>query len=149
MKIFWTDDLSVGFKAIDDQHKTLINIINKFANALLEGEGAESIESVVNFLDLYTKVHFATEEKYMDAFNYPDIAIHKSEHKKLIDYIDELQSKVYTNINNHKLALDLCNELKDWYVNHIGKIDKTLGSFLKIKKAERNEIIEKKMKGSL
>ncbi|UOD34216.1 hemerythrin family protein [Deferribacteraceae bacterium V6Fe1] len=146
MKILWSDNLSVGFKAIDDQHKTLINIINKFQNALLDGEGVESIQSVVNFLELYTKVHFSTEEKYMEQYQYPNTETHKQEHKKLIEYIGALKNKVNENPNNHNLALDLNNQLKNWYTDHINKIDKHLGAFLKIKKEEKHQLIEEKIK---
>jgi len=146
MKLIWSDDLRVGFKAIDDQHKTLINIINKFQNALLSGEGAESIQSVVNFLELYTKVHFSTEEKYMEQFQYPNTDTHKQEHKKLIEYLADLKNKIKENPNNHNLALDLNNKLKIWYAEHINKIDKHLGAFLKMKKEERNLRIEENIK---
>jgi len=145
VRITWSDDLSVGFKAIDDQHKTLINIINKFQDALLNGEGPESIQSVVKFIEIYTKVHFSTEEKYMEGFKYPNAEHHKEEHRKLIEFINHFKNKVMENPNNHKLALELNENLKNWYINHINKIDKHLGAFLKMKKEERNSYIEEKI----
>lgn len=140
MKAIWSDDLSVGFKAIDDQHKTLVNIINKFETSMLEGAGRGVVLDVLKFLEVYTKIHFTTEEKYMQEYKYPYIEQHKSQHKEFIDYIQRVKSVFSQNIT-HNDMIKFHNKILDWYIEHICKTDKFLGEFLKECKAERNKKI--------
>lgn len=140
MKAIWSDDLSVGFKAIDDQHKTLVNIINKFETSMLEGAGRDVTLDVLKFLEVYTKIHFTTEEKYMQEYKYPNIEQHQSQHKEFIDYIQKIKSIFSQNIT-HKDMIKFHNKILDWYIEHICKTDKFLGKFLKDCKAERNKKI--------
>lgn len=140
MKAIWSDDLSVGFKAIDDQYKTLVNIINKFETSMLEGAGRDVTLDVLKFLEVYSKIHFTTEEKYMQEYKYPNIEQHQSQHKEFIDYIQKIKSIFSQNIT-HNDMIKFHNKILDWYIEHICKTDKFLGKFLKDCKAERNKKI--------
>ena len=37
--IEWTDEYKVGVREIDDQHRQLVDIVNKFEEAVLRGRG--------------------------------------------------------------------------------------------------------------
>ena len=82
MAIKWTEDLSVGFDRIDDQHKELIERLDKFIQAMTEGKGRNEVEDVIKFLGKYVEEHFSTEETYMSKFDYPE----KEEQLSLILY---------------------------------------------------------------
>lgn len=140
MKAVWSEDLSVGFKTIDDQHKTLINIINKFNSSMLEGGGKNAALDVLKFLEIYTKIHFTTEERYMQEYKYPQIEEHISQHKEFINYIQKVKDAFSQNIS-HNDILEFHNRILAWYIEHICKTDKLLGKFLKEHKAERNKKI--------
>jgi|YNPMSStandDraft_1061717.scaffolds.fasta_scaffold05052_5 hemerythrin len=120
---------SVGFVDIDNQHKVLVNILNKLHDAMREGKGKEQIEKTLNDLIEYTKTHFAFEENLMNLHNYPEINAHKKDHSDLIQSIRDFQQKV--NSNSITLTLEVKNFLRDWLLIHIGKRDKDLGIFLK------------------
>ena len=51
----WTDDFSVGIDSIDNQHKDLIQLINKLNSATGKGLGNLVIKDVVNNLVKYTQ----------------------------------------------------------------------------------------------
>lgn len=130
MKFEWKDEFSVGISQIDEQHKTLISISNKFHNALINGEGASVIADVIKFLNIYVKVHFKTEEYFMKQFEYPDIDGHKKEHEELISFVDDLKRIVIKGEVGQEDAIKLNIKLAQWYIHHIGTSDKKLGSFL-------------------
>lgn len=140
MKAIWSEDLGVGFKNIDDQHKTLISTINKFESSMLGGTGRDVVLDVLKFLEIYTKIHFATEEKYMQEYNYPNISEHQAQHKDFIDYIQKIKGAFSQNIT-HNDIISFHKKILDWYVDHICKTDKLLGKFLRDCKTERNKKI--------
>ncbi|MGB9730890.1 MULTISPECIES: bacteriohemerythrin [Calditerrivibrio] len=133
MKIEWKDELSVGNTQIDEQHKTLINITNKFHNAMLNGEGNEAILDVLKFLDLYVKIHFRTEEKFMEQTNYPFLEEHKQQHKDMIDFVENMKRTFVRNRDDYENVLKLNIKLMKWYLDHIGNSDKKLGDYLQDK----------------
>ncbi|MEF3254260.1 MAG: bacteriohemerythrin, partial [Deferribacterales bacterium] len=146
MKFEWQDSFSIGVKQIDDQHKSLISLSNKFHNALLNGQGTDVIEDVLKFLSLYVKIHFKTEEIYMAEHNYPLIKDHKAEHLELIKFVDELKKSYVNNTLNHSDALKLNIKLYQWYLKHIAESDKKLGDYLQNKKLKLVEINEKDLR---
>ncbi|MCA1980735.1 MAG: bacteriohemerythrin, partial [Calditerrivibrio sp.] len=127
MKFEWKDEFSVGIKQIDEQHKTLISISNKFHNFLLDGKGASVIADVVKFLDMYVKIHFKTEETFMEQFGYPHTDEHKKEHAELVSFVDKLKTIVINGDVGQDDAIKLNIKLFQWYINHIGTSDKKLG----------------------
>ena len=61
----WEDKYKVGVKEFDEQHKKLIELINKLYDAMKQGHGKDVLKSIVNDLFEYTKYHFETEEKIL------------------------------------------------------------------------------------
>jgi hemerythrin len=78
--IEWSDTLSIGVKEIDDQHRTLVDMLNKLNEAIHGGWGKEARREVIDTLIEYTRVHFATEESLMSISNYPNSKGHKKQH---------------------------------------------------------------------
>ncbi|MDP3176271.1 MAG: methyl-accepting chemotaxis protein, partial [Spirochaetaceae bacterium] len=75
----WSDMLSVGVDAMDDQHKELFSRINKLLRAMLaEGQGGDA-SGLVAFIGEYVEHHFSDEEKFMRELGYPKFEAHKAE----------------------------------------------------------------------
>ena len=76
----------------------------------------------------YVIKHFATEEKWMNKYEYPDIDQHQAEHKafasRIKDYITKYQDR------QPLLAREILLYLGDWYGDHILRVDKKFGKFL-------------------
>ena len=63
--ITWSDMLAVHIKGIDDQHKCLVDLVNRLHDSMKSGAGNSVIRPVLSDLLNYTSFHFATEEKYI------------------------------------------------------------------------------------
>jgi len=92
------------------------------------GKGKEVLGKTLMDLIDYTKLHFATEEKYMNLYKYPILISHKYEHdmltKQVISLNDEFQSgKTF-------ISVQVMNFLSNWLKTHIKQNDMKFGVFL-------------------
>lgn len=131
MAIQWTEDLATGITEIDKQHKELYNRVNALLDATAKGKGQEEVAKVIDFLGDYVKSHFETEEKNMVKYDYPDYQSHKAQHTQFLSEFSDLKNKYEKDGVTSHLVVVVRNRVFDWLRNHIGKIDKALGGFLK------------------
>jgi len=124
----WTDELSVGNKLIDSQHKRLIGIINDFHDTVNKGDDKAAIRKAVANLTYYVKTHFADEEKLMEKYNYPQLELHRRMHERLTQNVGGYAEKLQT--GQKILNLDMAIFLKGWLENHIAETDKKISEFI-------------------
>ena len=117
--INWTDDLSVGVKKIDEQHKKLIEIINKAHETNLVDDKKKGNE-IFNELIEFIRVHFTTEEKYFEQCNYSGAEEHIAEHMKYTEKVLKFKTDYDAGSCNCGEFLDF---LKEWLTNHLIKMD--------------------------
>jgi hemerythrin len=120
-KLEWNDDLSVNVELLDNQHKYLIDIINKLIDYLGQNPEKEMLNSIIEDLILYKKTHFLTEEKYFEEFKFEGAAEHIDAHKYFNDHLVELQRQ-YSN-DAIALGFALVDFLEDWLVEHLMTMD--------------------------
>jgi len=125
--ITWSDELSVGVKKFDDQHKVLIDRLNELHDAMRTGKSNEVIGKVLDSLVEYTIHHFKSEEEAFDAFDYPAADQHKKEHKSFTDKAATLQSDFKA--GKLFLSVEVMNFLIDWVQKHIQGSDAAYESF--------------------
>ncbi len=124
-KIVWSDDYSVGIQSIDEEHRGLILLINRFGDALFISKSKKEVAKSFEQLLDYTVNHFRNEEELMEKYNYPEIKQHIQEHHRLTQEVLEL------NKDKHYVFPDNIIEfLKSWLINHILEVDRRLGEFL-------------------
>ena len=120
--IKWDNKYSVNVSIIDEEHKILINIINKTILAKQYNNNPRSISEILDEMTVYAKDHFKTEETYMSNFKYHDYKSHKDEHqnfsKNILGYSKSLIS------GNYEIVEDITKYLQQWLVHHIQEIDK-------------------------
>jgi hemerythrin len=133
MAIEWSEDLATGVNEIDNQHKELFKRINNMLEACNQGKGKEEVDKVIKFLEDYVVTHFTAEEKYMTTFDYPEYSAHKSQHLWFIENFSGLKRKIETEGVGVHIVILTNNLVVDWLINHIRKLDKALGGFLKAK----------------
>ena len=120
--IEWEEKYSVGIISIDEQHKKIIDIINRIIAAKELDDNTKEITEILNEMAAYSHEHFKTEETHMIKFKYPEYQYHKEEHIDFSLRTLAYQSRVITGDN--RVANAILEYLKSWLVNHIQKTDK-------------------------
>ena len=126
--ITWEHTFFTGVSIIDDDHKKLVNMLNKLNDAMRQGKSKEIQASLLNDLVQYTVKHFANEEQLMEQHKYADSSHHIAQHKKLV--ADVLAFKEKFDTGTAMISVDLMKFLRDWLATHIMKTDMKLGSAL-------------------
>ena len=140
MEYDWDPSLSVGEEKIDEQHRTLISQIQKLSAILssIGGVDMSQLRSANNFLYVYIKEHFSYEESVMEKVGYPDIALHRKLHQKMIKFYEdfqkelreEMKSKDFSSFEVKDLLTKINDYLKAW-VNHIRVVDHKYAKYIK------------------
>ncbi|MCV6639062.1 bacteriohemerythrin [Candidatus Albibeggiatoa sp. nov. NOAA] len=113
----WTDELSVGIQEIDEQHKILVDLLNRLYESIILRTDDEEASQVLTELSQYTIVHFAVEESLMRILGYDEYEEHKKHHEELTQQVIELSNKVKA--GKLSSSMELLNFLKNWLTKHI------------------------------
>ncbi len=123
MALYWKDDYSTGVPDIDEQHKVLINNLNKFQEIVKRGDGAAVVAKMFDFLEKYAQKHFAFEEKLMDTVQCPVAEQNKVAHQRFIQAFLSLKQRFEQDGVNEDLLTKIHTTLETWLLNHICNID--------------------------
>ncbi|MBX5466914.1 MAG: bacteriohemerythrin [Firmicutes bacterium] len=115
--LVWDPAYATGIAAMDGQHQTIIDLINRAARAR-----PEEVEAVVAELAEYTATHFGAEEQVMADLGFPDLAQHRAAHGRLLDWVHRAKTEGVS-------REDLLTELATWLVRHILAQDKQYGQW--------------------
>jgi hemerythrin len=113
--ITWNDNLSVGVKVLDEDHKRLLNMLNELHDAIMLGRARDVVGSVLDGMVSYTESHFAREEQLLVQTGYRGLQAHYNSHDPLA------------------LSLETIDFLKTWLLTHIQGSDKKYGTHLNSK----------------
>jgi len=122
----WSDTISIGVPGIDDQHKKLVDIINRVERSIIEGTAVKEMGLILKELVDYSNFHFQTEEAFMKSIDYKGLAqqikLHEGFRNKLIGYLMRLKRD--ENVSAHEILYFL----KSWVADHIMVEDKRIGA---------------------
>jgi len=128
-QIKWEKEFSVDIKELDNQHKKIIKILNDMFMLNEKVKNEKELEKILDALHTYIKEHFRTEEEYMLKYHYPGYDKQKQEHDNFIDRLCEFQKEY---LKSRRLTtINLFNFVWDWFSQHILKLDKEYGPFIK------------------
>lgn len=126
--VAWNDGMSVGVRAIDQQHRQLLALINELHEAMTQGQGSTVLRQIVDGLIEYTHGHFTTEESYFEACGYADCAAHKQQHRDFVAKVTDFKQGF--DEGRLMLTLDVMSFLGEWLVDHIQGSDASYAPFL-------------------
>ncbi|MGA2350281.1 MAG: bacteriohemerythrin [Terracidiphilus sp.] len=120
--IAWTNQMSVGVKLLDNDHRKLVLRINELHEGLMTGRAKPELGLAFERLVRCARVHFAHEERLFAETGYRDAAAHQQVHKEMIEKIKYLhvQFKFATEI---AVELELMSQLKVWLFSHLHSAD--------------------------
>ncbi len=119
--IHWNPIFESGDQTIDDQHRSLVDTINRLDSAHAWGTGEHAMAFVLGELDKYALLHFRTEELFFDEVGYPGAEAHKAMHRYFIDKMAELRRDFEA--GNKDAVASLLGVLGDWFVRHVADED--------------------------
>jgi hemerythrin len=127
-KIIWSNEFNTGDPEIDSQHKRIIDQINYLIDNLNTKDRAYLNGEIIRNLDKYSKEHFTTEEDLLRKLNYPGLDFQVKEHNEFRSKTVKSAVKVLKGVEN--VPEETIQFLKDWWTNHILKIDMEYKDFI-------------------
>ena len=128
--ISWDDAWSVGVDSIDDDHKQLVEILQKLFGALITVQTKTYLKKLVDELVNYTKYHFDREEMILAKYDYPLLDEHKDQHSQLFQSVAATKDEILEKGSTEELGDEIYAFLKGWLVNHILDEDMQYKDFL-------------------
>ncbi|WP_341648836.1 bacteriohemerythrin [Thauera humireducens] len=122
--IVWSPAIEVGVPEMDADHRILVELLNRAAEAV----DCDEALSILGELECYADHHFAREEQLMEAHSYEFIDEHRREHQTLFfdvrNHIEDLMAG--------KGQIENVTEfLRKWLLNHIAGEDRLLGTAIR------------------
>lgn len=129
MFIEWQEKYSVGIEQIDKQHKGLIDLLNRLHQKIQNKDRSLQSEAAIKELKKYVLLHFGTEEKYFDLYNYPLKQRHIEEHRQFERKVVELEEKLKK--TGETISLEMLIWLSQWYRQHVTGSDHEYAVYFK------------------
>jgi hemerythrin len=126
VRIHWRQGMSVDQGPIDEDHRHLIDLINRFTDHVPGSPSplAEALD-VLHALEFYADAHFAREEQLQRLVAFPESAAHQEEHRRLRATLEQILARAKSPRTAEPAAIvqDLGQLLKRWLMDHIIKHD--------------------------
>lgn len=128
----WNDALRIGIPEIDDQHRSLLHLMDRLS-ALTARENAEKekeIREIFCDLDTYAKVHFAFEEGILLGARIPILGRHRQLHESFNLTLANLHEEYQQEGPSEDLARKIHEFLGLWFRSHINEDDRHFSTLL-------------------
>jgi hemerythrin len=133
--IHWSDEYSLGLPAIDKDHRELVEQCNEYLLAVEDGASLERLAEIMDRLILRTRAHFIAEERLLDRHNYPGLALHKSDHDRLVTQAESLKARFSEadedDESTQRLIAETGEFMRSWLLDHIRVNDRPFKPFLR------------------
>lgn len=127
----YSDILKIGVPELDEEHRKLIDLLNRGIYLLNEQYTIDKYdhvkELVAELLD-YANMHFAREEGYMLKLSDPELPMQKVQHEHFRAKVWEMEFKdINENEDQNKELQDIMSFLTEWLFKHIIGSDGMIG----------------------
>lgn len=120
MRIVFDEALYTGNELIDNEHKELIDRVNKLVESCENGKEKVTAVKTLDFLMDYTDFHFSDEEKLQQEAGYDKLEQHKVQHEDFKKSVDELRQMLEEEEGPTDAFVEAVNKnISQWLVNHI------------------------------
>jgi hemerythrin len=130
--MIWNQEMSVGVKDLDDDHKELVALLNEMDEAIATGQGRDAINAIIGRLMESIKVHFAREEDFMAKSEFAGAVAHKREHDETLKAAVQWQEH-FKDASSPVMLPESLNRFQSWLDNHIQGADMQYGPHLNAK----------------
>ena len=128
-KLFtWKPAFDLGIKYMNDEHKVLIQLMDKLHQQHKEGADYNILKAAIEELQDYTIKHFEDEEQLMESMEYPDLKVHKLIHQDLLKKFGNHKEKF---LSSKTMDESFFGFLQLWLSAHIQGIDMKYSDHMK------------------
>lgn len=125
----WNRTYELGLPTVDQQHETMVRMIDDLWQAFQVKEEGLQIAQVVEFMNLYTRVHFAEEEHLMEVRGYPSREAHIACHRAFEAQVEEFLPRAST--ATRMLSMEVLEYMRTWILGHIQETDRAMAAWIK------------------
>ena len=130
--IKWRASYETGIAEMDEEHKQIIEIVNRLYRMLRGAEDTDDLKSIYTTLAEYSEQHFKHEEELLQKHNYPGMEEQGQSHEEFVNKLQEIRDDLEA--NDAKAIPEVYKFLREWWIGHIVESDKEYGPFLKEKR---------------
>ena len=112
---------------MNDQHEKLVNMMNRLYERHDANAGKAELNKLITELRDYTIKHFEEEEALLEKMEFPQLRIHRSIHKKLLEDFTAHYDAFAAGPG--KLTPAFFEFLRLWLTAHIMHIDRKYGEY--------------------
>ncbi len=124
----WDDSLSVGIAEVDQEHKELIDTLNRYHALMQAGETQEDFASYLqNFKGSFAK-HLNTEASAIHESGFPEEDAHIKDHEESLFELDRMLERSKA---GEDVTIEFFEFLSHWIREHTMKFDKRFADYLK------------------
>ncbi len=140
----WNEHFNLGLKTVDEQHRKLVEILNRLATYSAYKLKEENISVVFDELIDYTHYHFEEEERIWNKYLPHDSLTdeHHKTHQKFVDTVVRFKDEQHVK-SAPELADEVLSFLSNWLASHILDTDRHMSYIIF---ALQSEILLKKQK---
>jgi len=122
--------VATGIPEIDRQHRELLVQIAELGEAARTGD-LPLAEDVLSYLERFAAEHFATEQRFMLAFGYPDLGAHRSLHVAFASELARRKARYAAHRSAATLLSDLSQWMDRWLNEHLLVEDAEMARFIR------------------
>jgi len=123
-----SEDIGGGIREIDTEHDLLLGVVRAIEKAV-DTAPRSQVETLLQQLSEFTRVHFATEEIMMRLYAYPEFARHQLEHARLVEQIEQVRSEFAE--GHVQPTRPFAAALHHWFTDHVRSHDVALARFVR------------------
>lgn len=120
----WKPEFSVGIRAMDDEHREMIAMINDIYAKLESDSDVDQVDECLGDIFNTISMHFALEERMMQNASYAEYQEHKDDHEDLLDQIRDLMDDYFDDPKSGAKLLQ--DGLSNWFAGHFSTFDARL-----------------------
>ncbi len=121
----WKSEYAIGIPEIDSQHRTLLQFITEFEDAVEGKAHWNTVQPLIVRAREFVRFHFAVEESLMQILKYPLLVPHRAEHQYVLKQFSALEQRVL----RQDAKAELLPMIRSWLFQHMSDSDKPFGRY--------------------
>lgn len=114
--------------SVDREHEIQTTLLRILEKAIVDGARPREIAEILDQLSEYSRAHFASEELLMRLYRYPELALHASEHARMMSALADIAASY--DCGEPEPAARKAVKVQDFLLQHIASRDRRFSRFL-------------------